>query len=76
MEEWKATMTAAEFGRWVSFNQLYPMDDLHIYHRPAAMIAAAFGGKYRDRIEFLCPEPIPDGMTAADWTTYKTFMRR
>jgi hypothetical protein len=72
-------MTADEFRAWVRFNQLYPMDDEHIHHRPAAAIAASFGGdsnRYRAVMDFLCPEPVPEGMSAADWVTYKTFMRR
>jgi hypothetical protein len=73
IEELKAAMTVPEFRCWMKFYELFPFDDLHVYHRPAAMIASAFGGKYNDRLEFLAPEPIPDGMSKADWTTLKAF---
>lgn len=66
-------MSAAEFQGWIAFYQMYPFDDLHRFHRPAAMVGAAMGGKYEDRLEFLCPEPLPPGMTRADYNTMKAF---
>lgn len=66
-------MTVPEVLAWQKFYSLYPFDDLHRFHRPAAMVAAAWGGKYEDRLEFLAPEPIPDGMSQADMNTLKAF---
>jgi hypothetical protein len=66
-------MTRPEFLCWTEYFRLYPFDDLHRYHRPAASIASAWGGKYEERIEFLAPEAIPAGYTKADWVTMKTF---
>jgi hypothetical protein len=47
---------------WIAFYKLYPFDDLHRYHRPAALIsysaATAFGPssmKFQERLEFLQP---------------------
>ena len=73
MKEAKRRMSELEFNEWQSFFRLYPFDDLHRYHRPAAMVGAAFGGKYEERLEFLAPEPVPEGMTQADMNTYKAF---
>lgn len=50
-------MSASEFQAWKAFYAMYPFDDLHRYHRPAAMVAAAWGGKYKQLIDFLAPEP-------------------
>jgi hypothetical protein len=32
---------------------LFPFDDEHRYHRPAALIASAWGGKFKEQLEFL-----------------------
>lgn len=53
-------MKPREFEAWKAFYVLYPFDDLHRYHRPAAMVAAAWGGKFADRLEFLSPTPTVD----------------
>ena len=68
-------MTMPEFLSWVEFNKLYPFDDLHRYHRPAAAVGASNGGKdaYRKILDLLAPEPLPPGMSLADWNTYKAF---
>jgi hypothetical protein len=36
---------------------LFPFDDEHRYHRPAALIASAWGGKFKEQLEFLSPTP-------------------
>lgn len=69
-------MSEREFRKWVAFFKLFPFDDMHRYHRPAAAVCASFGGgpdRYSKAIEFLAPEPVPEGMTLADWNTYKAF---
>lgn len=52
-------MTAVEFARWQEFYQRWPFDDFHRFHRPAALVAGAFGGNseasLRARLEWLQP---------------------
>jgi len=45
---------------------LYPFDDLHRYHRPAAAIAATMGGKLEQILQYLSPQPAPNQGTDAD----------
>lgn len=80
--EWKASMSAPEFRRWVEFYNLSPFDDLHRYHRPAALVAASMGGaEIADQIRWLRngPEPaaaINDGdekYSDADRATLQAF---
>lgn len=62
----RASMTQREFASWAEFYRLFPFDDRHRFHRPAAMVAASMSGKYDDRIEFLSPEPQPEGFSKVD----------
>lgn len=74
MAEWQTVMTEDEFEHWVGFYRDYPFDDFHRYHRPAAMVSVSLGGgKVEDKLEWLAPEPLPDGMTRADVNTLKAF---
>lgn len=41
--ELQATMTQREFESWWQFYQLRPFDDLHRFHRPAALVAHSLG---------------------------------
>jgi hypothetical protein len=67
-------MTQAEFYQWIEFYRNYPFDDFHRYHRPAALVSVSMnGGDVADKLEWLQPEPIPDGLTAADLRTIKAF---
>lgn len=67
-------MTQAEFQKWVHFYQDYPFDDLHRYYRPAALVSVSMaGGDVKERIEWLAPEPIPDGLSASDVITMRAF---
>lgn len=59
-------MPAADIDGFRAFFELYPFDDLHRYHRPAALIASAFGGKYEDRLGFLAPSPEDPTLSEAD----------
>ncbi|WP_064746811.1 phage tail assembly protein T [Lysobacter antibioticus] len=70
-------MTHREFEEWVVFMRLYPFDDFHRFHRPAALVAQAMGGgSMRDKLEFLQPTP-PDpalaGYSSADARTLAAF---
>lgn len=42
--ELQASMTLKEFESWKEFYALRPFDDLHRYHRPAAVVAHSMGG--------------------------------
>ena len=42
--ELQSSMSQAEFQRWFDFYQIHPFDDLHRYHRPAALIARSMSG--------------------------------
>jgi hypothetical protein len=72
--EWKAIMDQPEFLTWVEHFKLYPFDDYHRFHRPAALVSASLGGgDVRDRLEWLAPDPLIDEMTDADMATLKAF---
>lgn len=73
-------MSRQEFMAWREYHRLFPFDDLHRYHRPAAMIshAAAGGGDaqvLRQRLSWLQPDPSEgDGAyTEADLATFAAF---
>jgi hypothetical protein len=70
-------MTQAEFHNWVDFYRAFPFDDLHRFHRPAALIAAT-GAKdtqaaYESSINFLQPDPRNEGLSDADMNTMRAF---
>lgn len=51
-----------EFEAWRQFYVLYPFDDLHRYHRPAALVAASMTSgdvmpAFNARLKFLQPDP-------------------
>jgi len=72
--EWQGSMTRGEFLAWAEFYKLYPFDDLHRYHRPAAMTAAAMGGAtVAERLDWLQPEPKAFDYSMADINTLKAF---
>ena len=61
MAELQARMTEAEWQGWREFYRLYPFDDFHLHHRPAALVAASFSGaEIPALIEFLAPSMKPD----------------
>lgn len=71
-------MSRQEFLDWREYHRLFPFDDLHRYHRPAALISqAASGGgtteQLHQRLAWLSPEPateIAEGTyTSADLAT-------
>lgn len=67
-------MTHSEFLAWVEFHHHYPFDDLHRFHRPAALVATSMGGgSIQDRLDWLAPEPVPEGYSQADLNTFKAF---
>ena len=65
-------MSRNEFLRWGRFYELYPFDDLHRYHRPAAVVAASFGGgDVQPILDWLQPDRGMLGMTDADVATMR-----
>lgn len=70
-------MPEAEFHAWVEFYRLWPFDDFHRHHRPAALIAGSLGGgDMTQRLEWLQPSPPPDapeGWSEADAQTFRAF---
>jgi hypothetical protein len=76
--EWQACMPQPEFLEWMAFYRLWPFDDFHRFHRPAAMVAnaAAGGGDMTSRLEWLQPDvrAVDDSqMTDADRNTLSAF---
>jgi hypothetical protein len=54
--EWQAVMSEREKRAWIDFYALYPFDDLHRIHRPAAMVSASLGGgEIQKRLDWLQP---------------------
>lgn len=56
-------MTQVEFEGWREFYRLYPFDDFHRFHRPAALVASSMGGDLKKKLDWLQPEP-----SAGDWS--------
>lgn len=63
-------MSQVEFERWQQFYQLSPFDDLHRFHRPAAIIAHSMAGTEISKLlEFLRPPLVENGYSSADLAT-------
>jgi hypothetical protein len=72
--ELRATMPMPEFLEWVEFYRLFPFDDFHRFHRPAALIAQSLGGgDIQPRLDWLQPDRSTEGMSDADMATIKAF---
>lgn len=66
-------MSPAELDTWREFYRLYPFDDHHRYHRPAALQAALVGGEYQSHLDFLSPPSFGDQFDEADLRTMRAF---
>lgn len=76
-------MPADEFEAWREFYVLYPFDDLHRFHRPAALVSASMvsgdtAQAFRERVKFLQPDPPPPEVLSgryseADLRTMRAF---
>lgn len=67
-------MKDAEYAAWIEFYNLHPFDDMHRYHRPAALIATSLaGGGIQERLDFLAPDRSTQGLTDADVKTMRAF---
>lgn len=73
VSEWQAAMTQREFARWVEFYRLFPFDDLHRFHRPAALLCSMQGGDFKKAMDALAPEPVPSGYSQAELNSFKAF---
>lgn len=70
--EWQQTMSEAEFRRWVAYYVDSPYDDRHRYYRPAALISQSLGGgDVQARLDWLQPDPVPEGVNEADLATMR-----
>jgi hypothetical protein len=71
-------MSPVEFQAWIAFYRLWPFDDFHRFHRPAALIASTMGnGEVQPRLDWLQPPPATTaaapGLSEADRNTMKAF---
>lgn len=66
-------MTQAEFNYWLVFYRLYPFDDLHRFHRPAALIGSAMNGDLSEKLDWLQPDPRNDKLQGNELETLRAF---
>jgi hypothetical protein len=46
-------MTEAEFASWMAYYRLWPFDDYHRFHRPAALVSASLSGELDAKLKWL-----------------------
>ncbi|MDD3757705.1 MAG: hypothetical protein PHN76_06030 [Advenella sp.] len=64
-------MSRAEFERWQEFYLQQPFDDLHRYHRPAALMAVKMGGgKFGEYVDLLVNDSSKPEISDADMNTF------
>jgi len=74
-------MSHPEFLEWIQFHNETPLNDVHRYHRPAALVVQAIkGGHIDDHLRWLTPGlhvedevTDEDGLTAADRSVMRAF---
>jgi hypothetical protein len=70
-------MSEPQLQSWREFFVLYPFDDYHRFHRPAALIASRQPGGAVDQIDnylkFLQPEPVLGEFADSDLRTLAAF---
>lgn len=65
-------MTQREFRDWIAFYRANPFDDLHRYHRPAALVARSMSGAdTQSLIDWLQPPEWQEGFSHADVNTLR-----
>lgn len=65
-------MSQREFCDWITFYRAHPFDDLHRYHRPAALISVSMGGgDIQDKIDWLHPPTWQEDFSSADLRTMR-----
>lgn len=66
-----------ELDAWREFYRLYPFDDYHRFHRPAALVSLSLGGgadtALRDRLDWLQPKPMIPDFSQSDTKTLAAF---
>jgi hypothetical protein len=64
-------MSRREFEAWVAFYRMEPFDDMHRFHRPAALVAHSMGGaEVSDLLHWLQPR---DELDDIDRRTMRAF---
>ena len=72
--ELQRTMSQREFRDWIQFYRAHPFDDLHRYHRPAALVAQMIGGgDIQDKLDWLHPPEWQEELSSADVQTMRAF---
>jgi hypothetical protein len=66
-------MSRMEFERWMHFYERFPFDDMHRYHRPAALVARSMGGSDVGPLIDWLAHPLVKEHTDADLRTLKAF---
>ena len=68
-------MSVAEVASWREFYRAFPFDDLHRYHRPAALVARSMSSSatIQDLLQWLAPDPSLVGVPDADLATMRAF---
>lgn len=74
VSELQATMPQPEFLAWIEFYKLYPFDDFHRFHRPAALVSVSLGGgDIQQRLDWLQPDPATAELSDVDISLLKAF---
>ena len=74
MGELQSTLTRRELESWREYYRRYPFDDLHRYHRPAALVARSMGGgDVHELIDWLQPPAGEVDLSEADVATLRAF---
>lgn len=67
-------MPVRDFHEMREFYRLFPFDDFHRFHRPAALVANAMSGaKTEELLRWLQPDPSEEGWAEADLNTFAAF---
>ena len=53
--ELQQTLSPDEYAAWLVFFRLYPFDDFHRFHRPAALMSASMSGELDEKLQWLQP---------------------
>lgn len=67
-------MPQREFQDWCAFYRRWPFDDMHRYHRPAALVSMSLGGgDIQERLDWLQPPAWAATYSSADLRTMRAF---
>jgi hypothetical protein len=69
--ELNARMSPRELMRWRAFYEMFPFDDFHRFHRPAALISRPQDGRVAQLLDWLQPDPMLAGFSEADVNTIR-----